>query len=47
MDEVRYQASVLEIISQRDQAQARCANLAGDLAVALARIKELEAPKPE
>lgn len=46
--ELRYQHIVAELVRQRDEGLARCANFAGEIAFLQARIRELveEAAKP-
>lgn len=41
--DLRLNAAIAELISQRDMAQARCANLAGDLAAAQALLSKVQA----
>lgn len=48
--ELRYQHIVAELVRQRDDGLARCANFAGEIAFLQARVKELEdaaKPNPE
>ena len=42
MDEVKYQAMLSELENQRNWALTRCAQIAAELAVALAKVKEME-----
>ncbi len=46
-NEIRAQAMINELAFQRLNAMDRCATLQGELAIAQARIKELENPRPE
>lgn len=40
---LRLQAAMAEVVRQRDEAQARCANMAGDLAAQASELEGLRA----